>query len=197
MPSRKAASRRTAPVAKPVTVAPIETAPEVDVPIEPAPEVVVVEAVSPPAIEAAQETAPTIAASGTVMLGEVCARARVFPLDEVLASLSPDGLDRIANSQSSAAVLKLAERMLANEGDYTPPVFTRSQFVPMLNIVDGYDTIAAAQAAGISEIRVLSILSEDVGYSQSYLAQWAGQAAKLPSDEDDDLVWRVNSYYED
>jgi hypothetical protein len=147
---------------------------------------------SPPA--PAEEKVENPAAPAIVQMGAVQGRLMMLPTGDVQSLLSDELKVRLDVVREHPSTLELQERVRATEGRCAPIYFTIEPHRPP-KFFAGIEQLAAALGAGVAEVPVIVIPSEDAGALQSYLAQKAN--SKPAETEEDDLYMRVLAHYSD
>ncbi len=148
-----------------------------------------------PPTEPEDATDETSGTSKRVRMGPVEGRLYRVPIDVVQELLGRELQERVVTLRSSPAIQDLQGRMRATDGHCAPVVMTAEGDQAPVHF-HGVDSVAAALNVGLTHVDVVTIDPGDAGAAQSWLAQKASQAANSKNSEDD-LVQRVNSYYDD
>lgn len=114
------------------------------------------------------------------------------PVGVVQDLLGPDFLERVAGVRGTKASLDLHHLLRATEGRGAPSFFTAPDLDTAPVLFSGIHEIAAALDLGHEHLFVVVVPSSDAGALQTFLTSRPQPEAP---ETDDDLVWKVQSYY--
>ncbi|HEV2080415.1 MAG TPA: hypothetical protein VGR19_11045 [Allosphingosinicella sp.] len=141
-------------------------------------------------------TEPPPAASSVgperVRLGTAEGELHRVSIEVVQAILGEEALERVGHLLGSASVHDLQKRMRATDGRCTPMIFTNNGPEKAPTLFSGLESFAAAKNIGLAEVSVITIEPTDVGAVQG----WLSQQIQTTTD-DDDLIHRVHTHYDD